>query len=295
MTMNNERIFIVGGTGTVGAALVRELLAKNVPVTLFARSSDKVNALFSNNSLLNVVEGDYNDLTPLKEGVKGHTRLFLLVMGFNTCVDIKIAIATYAYEAGVRQVVDISSLIAGAPWRMTSVGSAHRRAEQGILNIPNRGSFVALRPGNFMSNMMYLEYPKNDTVIDTTNPDEPMGWISPDDIAAVAAVVLTEDIEKHRDAVYELNGDIVTGNQRVDIFSRATGRPFSYKRISMPEKYKLYMDTGFFSHLDIYDLLTKKASYDARHPFITDGIEILLGRKPETLEQFIFKNKHRFE
>ncbi|RCH83781.1 hypothetical protein CU097_003396 [Rhizopus azygosporus] len=104
---------------------------------------------------------------------------------------------------------------------MASVSYAHRSAEQGILDIPNYGSFVALRPGNFMSNMMYLEYPKNDTVIDTTDADGSLGWTSPDDIAAVAAVVLTEDIEKHRDAVYELNGDIATGNQRVDIFTRA--------------------------------------------------------------------------
>ncbi|CEJ02709.1 hypothetical protein RMCBS344292_16707 [Rhizopus microsporus] len=78
-----------------------------------------------------------------------------------------------------------------------------------------------------MSNMMYLEYPKNDTVIDTTDADGFLGWISPDDIVAVAAVVLTEDIEKHRNAVYELNGDIATGNQRVDIFTLAMGRLFS--------------------------------------------------------------------
>ncbi|CAO3693361.1 hypothetical protein CU097_002337 [Rhizopus azygosporus] len=80
--------------------------------------------------------------------------------------------------------------------------------------------------------------------------------------------------------------ELLAKNAPVTLFAKGSARP---------EKYKLYMDTGFFSHLDIYDLLTKRASYDARHPFIPDVIEILLGRKPETLEKFIFKNKHHFE
>lgn len=47
--------WILGGTDIVGAALVRELFAKNVLVILFSRSSDKVNVLFWNNSLLKVI------------------------------------------------------------------------------------------------------------------------------------------------------------------------------------------------------------------------------------------------
>lgn len=47
MTINNERIFIVGGTGNIGIALVHELLDKNAAVTLFTRNPAKINAFFS--------------------------------------------------------------------------------------------------------------------------------------------------------------------------------------------------------------------------------------------------------
>ena len=69
---------------------------------------------------------------------------------------------------------------------------------------------------------------------------------------------LIENIEKHRDTVYELNGDIATRNQRVDIFTCAMDRLFSYKKTSKPEKYELYTGTGFFSYLDYMNCLRKK-------------------------------------
>lgn len=50
---------------------------------------------------------------------------------------------------------------------------------------PDRGSFVALRSSNFM----YCKYPKIHIVIDA---------IDSDDIASVAAEVLTENTVKHR-------------------------------------------------------------------------------------------------
>ncbi|KAG0939821.1 hypothetical protein G6F31_015245 [Rhizopus arrhizus] len=245
---NNERVFIVGGTGNVGSRVVRNLIAKNIPVTLYARSPEKVNALFSGNELVKTLQGDYNDLSPLKEGLKGHTRLFLLISDFSKFSQLKETIATYAYEAGVKQIVDISSLTVSFPWRSNFIGNNHRLGEEVILNIPNRGYLVALRPGRFMSNLMVFEVPHDDVIASSTDADVPEGWISPNDIGDVAAVILTEDIEKHKDAVYELNGDSVTPAQRTDIFSRAVGRPFTFKKISAAEKYNMLINFGHMPH-----------------------------------------------
>ncbi|KAG1170444.1 hypothetical protein G6F70_007659 [Rhizopus microsporus] len=296
MSVNNERIFIVGGTGNIGTALVRELLAKNAAVTLFTRSPDKVNALFSRNPLIRIVQGDLQNLTVLKEAIKGHTRLFILVGGLDDGVPIKTAIATYGYEAGVRQVVDISSVYASASTRGTLLGDFSQREEEEILRIPNRGYFVALRPGRFMSNMFYVDPPRDDVITDTSEPDELCGWISPNDIGAVAAVVLTDDVEKHKDFVYELNGDAVTGNQRAEIFTRILGRSITYKKVSAVEYYNTFITKIYpNNHRMGYDLATKKVCFDKNFSTITDGIEILLGRKPETVEEFLIKNKHRFK
>ncbi|KAG1056963.1 hypothetical protein G6F43_001184 [Rhizopus delemar] len=292
---NKERIFIVGGTGNIGSRAVRNLIAKDIPVTLYARNPEKVNALFSGNELVKTLQGDYNDLSPLKEGLKNHSRLFLLIGDFNKFSETKKTIATYAYEAGVKQIVDISSLNASFPWRSNFIGNAHRSAEEAMLNISNRGYLVALRPGRFMSNLVVFEVPHNDVVASSTEPDIPEGWISPNDIGDVAAVILTEDIEKHKDAVYELNGDVVTPAQRTDIFSRVVGRPFTYKKISVAERYNIFTSLGHASHDVAFAVCTSSATIDSLLPAVTDGMEILLGRKPETLEKYIFDNKDHFK
>ncbi|GAN09697.1 nucleoside-diphosphate sugar epimerase [Mucor ambiguus] len=286
-----ERMFIIGGTGNAGTKTVQDLVSKNISVTLYARNPSKVAELFSENPLINVIHGDLADLTPLKEGLSGHTRLFLLYSNFEDFIEKKVTIAKLAYAAGIKQIVDVSSITASESWRSGYVGAMHRDAEQGILNIPNRGTLVALRPGRFMSNLLTFERPTPDGVMyDAVDADDTQGWISPNDIGAVAAAVLSEDIKKHGDMVYELIGDVVTLNQRSIITSRILERPIRYQKVSTSSKYDQLMKTGMFPHGAAYNLA---ASIPTVPPTtaISTGIPILIGREPETLEQYILSNK----
>ncbi|KAL9552650.1 hypothetical protein MBANPS3_003655 [Mucor bainieri] len=272
-----ERIFIIGGTGNAGTKTVQDLVSRNIPVTLYARNPSKVAELFSENPLIQVIHGDLADLAPLKEGLTGHTRLFLLYSNFEDFVEKKI--------------LDISSITSGESWRSGYVGTMHRDAEQGILNIPNRGTLVVLRPGRFMSNILTFERPTPDgAMYDTVDANETQGWISPNDIGAVAAAVLSEDIKKHGDIVYELIGDVVTLDQRSTIVSRVLGRSIRYQKVSASSKYGQLMKTGMFPHGAAYNLA---ASIPTVPPTttISTGIPILIGREPETLEQYILSNK----
>jgi uncharacterized protein YbjT (DUF2867 family) len=288
MTVITERIFIIGGTGNVGTKVVNDLLAKNVAITLYSRNPTKVNTLFPNAENLNVVEGDFNDFTNLKEGIKGHTRLFLLVGELEKVKEFKTAIATYAYEAGVKQIVSISTLLAGARWRSNYDGTLHAEAEEAILNIPNRGAFVVLRPGRYMSNIVtYFRPTPEGQIIDIADGSKPQAWVSPNDVGSIAANILTEDIEKHGDCVYELLGDAVTPFEQARIISKITGREFTYHRISALEKYNFMMSLGFFTHKFAYSLV----SMDPEEPAVTQSMPILLGREPETLEQYLTSKK----
>ncbi|CAO3673873.1 hypothetical protein G6F70_006880 [Rhizopus microsporus] len=295
MDTSQERVFILGGTGNVGSKAVKDLLAKNIPVTIYSRQPEKVYTLFSNNPLVQVVQGDYSDMTPLKDGLKGHTRLLLLIADLPNMPSHKKTIASWAYEAGVRQIVDISSLWSSFPWRTTFIGTQHYYAEKAIYELPGRGAFVALRPGRFMSNLFHFGLYENDHILDTLHPDQPQGWISTNDIGAVAATILSDDIQKHGDAVYELNGDVVTPKQLAEHFSRALGRPFGYKQISALDKYNRLMSSGYMNHSMAFGLSTTLASYDIQNPLVSDGIQILLGRNPEKLEEYIMNNKHLFK
>lgn len=290
--MTVERVFVVGGTGNIGKRCVQDLIDNQVPVTLYARQPEKAVALFSNNDLVKTVKGDFSDLTPLQEGIKGHTRLFLLVSDFSQFVETKVNIAKYAYEAGVEQIVDISSFSVNMGWRSSFIGVNHYLAEKGIFDLPKRKSFVALRAGRFMSNHFSQAAPIRDGAIyDTHDPEEKHGWISTEDIGAIAAVVLRESVEKHGDAVYNLSGEVLSSAERAKILSRVIGKEVKYVTISATQKYDKIMESGYFSHVfavDLVDNLSNEA--DAK---VTPIIEILLRRNPQTLEEYLtlYKNQ----
>lgn len=161
--------------------------------------------------MVHIVQGDYSNLDPIQEGIKGHTRLFLLCTEGPNFAKTKEIIAKYAYAAGVKQIVDISSWAVNMGWRESHIGSFQYYGEKAIFDFPNRGSMVALRPARFMSNMAAQGQPLQDGgIYDNAEPDRPLGWISPNDIGAVAAIVLREDVCKHADAVYNLTGQVLT-------------------------------------------------------------------------------------
>lgn len=289
--MSSERVFIIGGTGNIGIKTVNDLLDNKIPVTLYARSPEKVASLFSHGKdLVNVVQGDYKDLSPIKEGIKGHTRLFLLIGDFTDFANTKRTIATYAYEAGVQQVVDLSSFTVNIGWRTSSIGSEHYYGERAIFDIPNRANMVTLRPGRFMSNHLHMTNPvATNCIFDTADPDQPQGFISTNDIGAVAAVILREDVKKHGEAVYNLTGDVVTSAERAAIFSRVIGKEIKYTKIAPAQKYKQIMASGVFNHVIAIDFCDNLDGCDDAK--VTPSIEILLNRKPETLEEYLTANK----
>ncbi|ORZ15360.1 hypothetical protein BCR42DRAFT_416937 [Absidia repens] len=291
----NEHVFIIGGTGNIGTKCVRELISKKIPVTLLARNPQKVSNLFPgvSSDALKVVQGDYNSDSVLKAALPGHTRLFLLVTDIEHMGTIKGYLATLAYASGIQQIVDISSVSVNDPWRSRHIGYKARLAEEAILAASTQvkgTSVVTLRPSRFMSNTIVFDFPVNDAFIDNIPHDTPQAWISTNDIGALAASILADDIEKHGNEVYTMVSQIVTPAQRADIFTRVLGRPISYKQVSAQERFDLLKNNAsHFSFSALYDLVT----YIETNPTISVGLPILLGREPETFEEYLEPNKHK--
>lgn len=287
--MSSERIFFIGGTGNIGSKIVADLLQHNIPVTLFARNPDKVKTLFTEKQdLIQVVQGDTNNLEPLKDALKGHTRLYLMHNDFRTFVQTKKTIAQYAYDNGIQQIVDLSSSSVNAGWRVSPLSAFHGDAEQAILSIPNRKAFVVLRPGRYMSNIFHQDQAiATGKIIDVLDPEKIIPWISPIDIAAVASVILRDDIAKHGDAVYTLFGDPVGNRERAEIMSSVIGKPVTYQQIKPLERYKALISFGFPHVLSAY--FSSNGDEGAHSP-VNFYIQILLEREPESLEHFLKDN-----
>ncbi|GAN04288.1 hypothetical protein MAM1_0059c03748 [Mucor ambiguus] len=194
--------------------------------------------------------------------------------------------ATYAYDTGVKQVVDISTITVGNGRRGNYIGFVYYYPEKAIYNIPNHGSFVALRPCWYESNVLRDNHPVANGGTYTTVPiNLRKGYVSPNDIGAVAAVVLRQDVAEHQDVVYNLAGDVSIPLQIAESLSRVIGKEVPYHQISATNFYSTLVNTALIPHLLAMDL-TDHAGIETCLS-TTLSIEVLLGRKPETVEQYL--------
>ncbi|KAI9493435.1 hypothetical protein BDB00DRAFT_823082 [Zychaea mexicana] len=291
MEKSNERIYVLGATGNVGSVVLDKLIKSGIQVTAYTRTPPKV---ANTSSTITIIQGGYHDLTPFNESIAGHTRLFLLVPDMDDMAAIKIALAKKAYEAGVKQIVDLS--VQSVPWRQYQALLPHQVAEKAIYELANKPSrnhgFVSLRPSNFMSNLLFnLEtIQKQSTIMDSASaPDELQEWISPCDIGEVAARILMDPVEKHGDAAYELVGDVKTPQERAQFLSELLDRTITYTQVPPQTMYDTFLKMGSAS-----DLAYCAATYRAVSPAVTRGLPILLGRQPESIQKWMARNKSAF-
>jgi hypothetical protein len=143
-----------------------------------------------------------------------------------------------------------------------------------------------------MSNIFHFDRPSDDGIFgDTVDANQLQSWISPNDIGAVAATLLSEDPNKYGDTCLTLIGDTKTPIQREEIFSRVLNREIKFKRVTTLQKIKEIDQYNLFPYYITYDICTC-----GDHPSepISTCIPVLLGREPETLEEYLIANKESF-
>jgi uncharacterized protein YbjT (DUF2867 family) len=287
-----ERVFVTGGTGNVSRKVVQELIKNNIQTTVFVTDIETASDLFPNACSLTFAQGDYNDIEAFNKAIVGHTRLFLLVANVRRLADIKVQYATIAYQTGVKQIVDISSNMVSKAWRYNFASAVHGPAEDSLVTLPNRAAYVTLRPSSFMTNHLYFDVVtlRKGSLVGVVAPNYKQEWISTNDIGLAAANILQEPIEKHGDAVYDMIGDSVSSSERAAIFSKILGREIKYYQVRPLEQYNLLTGHVKIPHYIAYAYCSRDPQRD-----VNMEIEILLGREPETLEQWINDNKHFFQ
>ncbi|MVU82196.1 NAD(P)H-binding protein [Nocardia sp. ET3-3] len=221
-------LLLTGATGNIGRELTRVLDAESLEFRALVRDSARARTLPARAEL---VPGDLDDPASLERAMLGVDRLFLLVPGIG--LDHTRALLRAAGQAGVGRIVMISSahvLVEPLP----AMGSWHHARENLVREsgIP----FTILRPGGYMSNA--LEWiPKlraGDPVLDPSGPGR-FAPIDPADIAAVAAVCLTEP--GHTGAAYHLTGpESLTLGEQVAILSRTLDRDIKIREVATPEE-----------------------------------------------------------
>jgi uncharacterized protein YbjT (DUF2867 family) len=280
-------LLLTGATGRVGRELARELDAKGAKFRVLVRNPARAAGLPERAER---VIGDLDQpvtLAPAFDGVEG---LFLLVPGIGAAHAARAVAAAQA--AGVRRIVHLSSYaVIGDP--MPAMGRWHHEREQAI-----RASGIPatiLRPSGFMTNALdwIPTIREGGFVLDPAGPGR-AAPIDPADIAAVAALALTEG--GHQGAHYALTGDeALTVTEQVRILAAAIGRDIEVREAATPE------EAAWFRYPDgvpqaladaLIEGLTLMRADTAG--FRTDTVNRLLGRRPRTFADWCARNANSF-
>ena len=280
-------ILVTGATGNIGRELVRELDARGARFRILVRDPARATRLPER---VERVVGDLGvppTLTPAFDDVE---KLFLLTPGIG--IDHTAFAVTAAKAAGVSHIVHLSSFnVLGDP--MPAMGRWHHAREEIIRASGISATF--LRPGGFMTNA--LDWAA--TIREGNYVLNPIGWgryapIDPADIAAVAALALTED--GHQGREYVLTGEeAFTVAEQVRIIAEAIGRDIVVREAATPaEAVRSRFPAGAPQALAdaiIEGFALMRADTVG---FRTDAVRQLLGRRPRTFADWCARNADAF-
>ncbi len=216
------KILVIGGTGTVGSQVVRELLARKVGVQVLTRSADKAKTLPAG---LQSVTGDLLDPNTVRSIFKGTEGVFMLNAVSPTETHEGLMALNGARLSGVKRFVYMS---------VHNVDQAphlpHFGAKLPIeIAIKTSGiPYTILRPNNFYQN----DYWFKDALLQYGVYPQPLGDVGCSrvdvrDIAEAAAMALTTN--GHEGQIYNLVGpEVHTGQSTAQIWSQALGKTIAY-------------------------------------------------------------------
>jgi uncharacterized protein YbjT (DUF2867 family) len=229
MTSNGSPIVVTGATGTVGRHVVDELLARGAAVRALTRTPDKA----SLPPAVQVVGGDIAGDAPLPEALFTDVRR-AFVFPADSGVD---RFAAQAAAAGVEHFVVLSSLAAAAEHErdLDSPSYHHHIAIERAVQATGADRTI-LRPGSFANNLLAWSHPlRGGDVVYGPYAHSAQAPIHEADVAAVAAVALTED--GHRGKTYAMTGpQVLTRIEQLQAIGDALGRTLMYQETS-PEAF----------------------------------------------------------
>jgi uncharacterized protein YbjT (DUF2867 family) len=218
-------IVVTGATGNVGRTLVRLLVAAGRPVTAVARRIGPADVPAG----VRAVAADLADPASLRPALDGARALFLLVAGEDPD-----GLLAQAEQAGVTRVVLLSSQGVG-----TRPGGAYAHAAGFERAVAASGlEHTVLRSGGLASNAFAWSEPiRAHRTAAAPFADVALPFVDPDDVAAVAATVLTG--AGHHGATYVLTGpEPTTPRERAAAVAAAIGEPVAFVEQTREQAYE---------------------------------------------------------
>lgn len=275
-------ILVIGGTGTVGGAVVKLLADKKAKARVLVRSAQKEAEVKKLG--FETAQGDVTKLNTIEPALKGVEKIFLLTPASPQQADQEMAIVDLAKRAGVQHVVLLSTVGVSVDSPLT-LARNHARSEE---HLKKSGlSWTILQPHSFMQNLLnQAGGVKAQGAIYGNFKDGKVAMVDARDIAAVAVAALTEP--GHEGKVY-----VITGGEAVDYaqvaekLSAVTGKKVNYVDVPSAGLVQSMTAMGVPNWL-AGDLAKLGEVFAAGHgAATTDVVEKVAKKKPNTVDQFL--------
>ncbi|MEU1040567.1 SDR family oxidoreductase [Streptomyces sp. NPDC005551] len=268
---------VTGASGRLGGRVARRLADAGIPLTLPARTPERVPVLPG----ATVVPGAYGDRDAVVRALRGVDRV--LMVSASEAPDRPAqhrAFVDAAAEAGVGHLVYIS-FYGAAPDATFTLARDHWHTEQHI-----RSSGLA---HTFLRDNLYADFMPalvgDDGFIRGPGGTGRAAVVAQDDIAEAAAAVLTH-ADEHAGAVYDLTGpQALTLAEVAAVLTEATGRTVGYEPETIEEAYRSRAGHGAPDwQLDAW-VSTYTAIAAGELDGVTDHVPRLTGRPATSLAE----------
>jgi NAD(P)H dehydrogenase (quinone) len=287
----SRRILIMGGTGTVGSHLMRELLPDRAEFDIIGAAHTPASATRLQTAGYASVRFDLECLETLLPAMQGVDTLFMLKpYSIDYLIQSKRVIDA-AVKAGVKHIVNLGSFGADdTPW--SSIG--WNRLVEAYLRVSGLG-FTTLRPNFFMDNVPARTDAKTGQIIHYFGATS-VSWIAAQDIARVAAAVLRRPKEFHGHAL-SLAAEARSMDSIADLLTRHLGRPFVAVHVPAHEALPQLLSRGWQEAFarPFVDYMAAISAGEVREVGdTTRTVEEVTGSPAIDWQAFIAKNRDRF-
>lgn len=276
---------VTGATGNVGSQVVHQLLSAGHSVRVFTRDAGKV-AQWGDRVQLAL--GDFTQPDTFEAAATGVEGVFMM----NGVLDGALfrQLITAAKAQGSPRFVFLSSLFAADPG--SPIGQLHKDKEE-VLRAS--GLPVAIvRAGGFMTNAwQWIPTIQAEGVVYNATGQGKIAPVAPEDIAAVAVHALTTPVLT--ETVFEVTGgSLLTVPEQVSILAKITGK--SLRAVDIPVEAAVQGLVRYGVPAQVAAAVGKsyEAIREGRSTTISDTVQRLTGRPPQTFEAWAQEHVSRF-
>lgn len=277
---------ITGATGNIGRGVVEQLHELGHDVRALVRDPSRAELL---PACIDIAVGDLDDADSVVAALRGVDSVFLLHAGAGTTQTQTMIDA--ARSVGVNRIVLLSSI--GARLRPVPMIGSILAAREDLLRASGL-DVTYLRPNGLMSNALQWadEIRENNRVVDPTDPGrQPV--VDPDDIARVAALVLTQN--GHVGHGYILNGpEALTAREQVQTLSDVLGHGIDFVAVTPEQVANQAIESGTPAQLAGAMQNLNELFRASRAGVIADDIENLTGVAPRTFRDWCERHIDEF-